>query len=41
MYQARLFSGHEVLFLGLAALIGHQVLRLRLGRLDTRIEPAQ
>jgi hypothetical protein len=34
MYEARLFSGHEVFFLGVAALLGHQVDRLRRGELD-------
>lgn len=33
MYQARLFSGHELLFLGVAALLGRQVHRLRRGEL--------
>jgi hypothetical protein len=31
-YQARLISGHEMLFLGLAAVFGYQLERLRLGK---------
>ena len=33
-YQARLITGHEMLFLGLAAVFGYQLDRLRLGRVS-------
>jgi hypothetical protein len=34
MYSARLFSGHEIIFFGLAALIAYQMDRIRSGRIN-------
>ena len=39
MYQARLFSGHEIVFSGAAALIGRQLVRLRRGALPAPPPP--
>ena len=39
MHSARLFTGHEVWFLGLAAVIGYQLFRVRSGRLPIEVAP--
>ncbi len=39
MYVARLFSGHEIVFFGVCAVIGYELERVRSGRLELNVRP--